>query len=254
MAVFPGLSPAEVDLAGMLKIVAIIGGSTASFYRLLRGGIRPFTAAQLQFVTFAGGAVGGHFLLLFIRAAEGLRRGHHDPTSWNGVTLLGIIAGGGIAGALFLRWRRIPVGATLDLGVVPIPLGLAIGRLGCMIEGCCYGKPTDSWLGVALPGVCGLVQKRFPAQAIASGMNLAVFFALVALDHLAVRRGRLAPGSLVWAFIALHFGQRFILEWIRGTSVQFFAFLTFPQILCGVVVLFAIGALLRINRKTTAAV
>ena len=56
------------------------------------------------------------------------------------------------AGALVLgvyAWRvRAPVARVLDQVAEPISLGLAISRLGCAEAGCCYGYPTDSWLGV----------------------------------------------------------------------------------------------------------
>ena len=166
--------------------------------------------------------------------------------------ILGAIAGGAATGVLFLRWRHLPVGATLDLGVLPVPLGLFFARLGCMFSGCCYGKTTSSWLGVALPGAGGLVQRRFPAQAIASGVNLAVFLILVVLDLRGTRRGRLAPGSLVWSFFALHCFQRFFLEWLRDTSIPVFLSLTVPQILCAVGFVLSVVILVRINRYPVA--
>ena len=38
--------------------------------------------------------------------------------------------------------------AGFPASAVPVPIGLGIGRLGCLMSGCCYGKPTDLWWGI----------------------------------------------------------------------------------------------------------
>jgi len=59
-----------------------------------------------------------------------------------GIVQLALI--GGVAVALvYLRWRRLPVLATLDAVAPAVPLGLAIGRVGCLAAGCCHGAPSS---------------------------------------------------------------------------------------------------------------
>lgn len=61
-----------------------------------------------------------------------------------------------------------------DLAAAPVALGLALGRIGCFLAGCCFGKVTDSCLGVHFPwgsqahrfqireGILGLFQTPLP--------------------------------------------------------------------------------------------
>jgi phosphatidylglycerol:prolipoprotein diacylglycerol transferase len=51
----------------------------------------------------------------------------------------------------YLRRHKQPVGRYLDIMAMGLMLGLAFGRIGCFLNGCCYGKPTDLPWGVRLP-------------------------------------------------------------------------------------------------------
>jgi len=72
---------------------------------------------------------------------------------WNGgLAYYGGLLTGGIAGIAFLRREGFPVGKGLDFVGAVLPVGLFFGRVGCFFGGCCFGKPTDSWLGLSFPG------------------------------------------------------------------------------------------------------
>ncbi len=59
---------------------------------------------------------------------------------------------GGVAGLLAFFWKyRVPLLATADLVAPSLMLGLAIGRIGCLLNGCCYGGPCDLPWGVTFP-------------------------------------------------------------------------------------------------------
>jgi phosphatidylglycerol:prolipoprotein diacylglycerol transferase len=63
-----------------------------------------------------------------------------------------VVLGGIVAGVLYavyaIRKNRFPVLAFLDASLAPVPVAMGIGRLGCLLSGCCYGKPTDLWWGI----------------------------------------------------------------------------------------------------------
>lgn len=59
---------------------------------------------------------------------------------------------GGMAGAIFyMVWKKIPILATFDLFAPGMMLGLAIGRIGCFLNGCCFGGPADVPWAVTFP-------------------------------------------------------------------------------------------------------
>lgn len=52
---------------------------------------------------------------------------------------------------LYLHRRRLPVRRYLDIMAVGLMMGLAFGRIGCLLNGCCFGKPTDLPWGIRFP-------------------------------------------------------------------------------------------------------
>ncbi len=72
-----------------------------------------------------------------------------DPTQ-GGLALLGGLLGF-LAGVIFLYRRNASVGAYLDACVPPLALGLFLGRIGCFLAGCNWGKMTDLPWGVCFP-------------------------------------------------------------------------------------------------------
>lgn len=68
-----------------------------------------------------------------------------------GVVVYGSLIGGMIAATTFLRFSNLDWRKTLDVIAPAMVLGLAIGRIGCLMNGCCYGGVCDSQMGVQFP-------------------------------------------------------------------------------------------------------
>ena len=52
---------------------------------------------------------------------------------------------------LYLRYHKLPIRVYLDILAIALLLALAFGRIGCFLNGCCFGKPTDVPLAVRFP-------------------------------------------------------------------------------------------------------
>lgn len=68
-----------------------------------------------------------------------------------GLVVLGSILGGALGSIVFMIRNKMPVLATFDLMAPAMMLGLAFGRIGCFMNGCCYGGVTDGCCGVVFP-------------------------------------------------------------------------------------------------------
>lgn len=142
--------------------------------------------------------------------------------------------GGLIAAALVLllysRVCRKNLFEITDLVLSVVPLGHAFGRLGCFMHGCCYGKITDSWIGVSFPqkspawweqasATPPLIAQTaleslpvIPTQLIESGANALLFAALFSLYPKRHRRRGLITGCYLICYATL----RFAIEYLRG--------------------------------------
>lgn len=118
------------------------------------------------------------------------------------------IVGGFVGAMLGVWWVKRRLGITGRFGNVLVPgvaLGLAVGRIGCFLSGCCYGRPCGCGWGVDFgDGIA-----RHPTQ-----LYEAVFFlfAFVVVQH---RMPVARPGSLMSGFLAAYFIFRFFGEFLR---------------------------------------
>lgn len=94
-----------------------------------------------------------------------------------------------------------------------VPLAHAFGRIGCFFAGCCYGKPTDSFLGIAFENPLGRAPSGvplFPVQLFEAGINLLLVYFLWYVDKKCPQKRILLPLYLIVYAI-----ERFILEYFR---------------------------------------
>ena len=110
--------------------------------------------------------IGFIFAILFENLYELLESPSTYRWTW-GMTFLGGLLGGVINFILFYlfygRKRDIKILDIMVIAPACITIGHALGRLGCFFDGCCYGKQTDTWIGVKFPN---LPYKVIPTQLI----------------------------------------------------------------------------------------
>ncbi len=137
---------------------------------------------------------------------------------WHG----GMSSHGGFIGValaliLFTRQHRISLLALTDILVVPIAIGLALGRLGNLINGELYGEVTGLPWGMLFPGVEGL---RHPTQIYAIFKDLLLaFLCFRHLKFTSVRKEKF--GSTTALFLMLYAVFRFIVEIFRDQPYEY---------------------------------
>lgn len=139
----------------------------------------------------------------------------------DGKTIVGAIAGGFLAVELTKRHLGITA-RTGDAYSVALPLGAAIGRIGCAFAGCCFGRPTDLPIAVHLDGV-----GRHPSALYESAM----LFAIAAFQVLDRDRPRPDGERFRRSLIAMA-AARFVAEAFRGDATFHVGYLTVIQWLC----------------------
>jgi phosphatidylglycerol---prolipoprotein diacylglyceryl transferase len=179
--------------------------------------------SDLAMWIIAGGVIGAR--VAYVLAHWEIYRA--DPVSVfalreGGLVFYGGALGGVLAVALFARRRNLPLGRLGDYAVSGLPLGHAIGRLGCFTRGCCYGAPCPEcdW-SVVVEGVA-----RHPVQLYEAAANGLVYAALVAI---VLRAGPRRPGLTVAAYGVLYGGVRFFMEFLRGDERLVWAGLNLAQ-------------------------
>ena len=157
-----------------------------------------------------------------------------------GIVFYGGLIGGLLGAMLGTKIAKCRFGDILNSVVPFIPLGHAIGRVGCVMAGCCHGKQYDGFLAIHYPrSVLGVSPEQgyFPVQPLESLFNLIIFGTLLLIARKA-KRGV----TLLGAYLSMYAVARFILEFFRGDESRgiYFGVSLSQWISFG---LFAVGAL-----------
>lgn len=155
-----------------------------------------------------------------------------DPLSIVRVDQGGLIFYGGFVAAtaaviLFARRHKMPMASLFDFVVTSVPLAHALGRIGCFLNGCCFGSCTSvaahvqfpqhsiPWYSQLRDGVidnsAACSHPVHPVQLYEAAFNFLVYGVVVWLF-----RRRLRPGMVTGVYLVLYAIGRFSLEFMRG--------------------------------------
>ncbi len=141
---------------------------------------------------------------------------------------------------IWTKCHKIDFIRVLDLMAAALVFGHAFGRVGCFLNGCCYGKVTDCALGVVYPKTTAPVfmdgLARYPIQLFETAENIIVLFLLLAV----LKKGK--RGTTMAAYFVLYGILRFVNEFFRGDNYHYFDLFTIAQLIG--IVLVPAGALL----------
>jgi phosphatidylglycerol:prolipoprotein diacylglycerol transferase len=190
----------------------------------------------LQGVTLLGAILGAKVSVLF--------GDYHWPWTavpnwrqvlWSGRSLTGAL----IFGFLFAETAKPMIGYKMppnDRFATLLPFTIGIGRIGCLMAGCCGGLPHDGWC--ALRGADGV--SRYPTQVFEI-----VFQFTVGLLFVLMLKRQMLFGRLFSLYLVVYGAFRFLTEFIRDTP-KFFGGLSGYQVLA--ILMMLLGAAFLVKR------
>lgn len=139
-----------------------------------------------------------------------------------GLSYLGIVVFGYIFSYYYWKKRGNLFYKVADIASIPLSLGWGIGRIGCTLNGCCYGKPT----GLPFPFSITFTNpesfapvgiSRYPTQPILSILGFITFFVLLRL-----RKKIKVDGAIFSLFLVFYSISTFFVEFLRGDHTPIF--------------------------------
>jgi len=200
---------------GIMVLVGVVVGWVTTVHRARRHGFDPDHVTELVPWIVIGGLAGARLFFVILFWKEYFA----DAPLWEifminhgGLVFYGGVIGGVIAGLTLVRKRRLPVWQTADLVVPGVAIGYALGRIGCFLNGCCFGRPCDLPWAVRFPDwhASGGLPVH-PVQLYEFGWALLAYFFL---EWLYKRRE--FEGQVTGAFILIYSVCRFGTEMFRG--------------------------------------
>ena len=206
------IGPLTIHTYGAVVALAFLTGFLLLSAEARRKNFYPDKILDIELVILVFGMIGARILHVLVNFDFYARNPLDILMIWRG----GVAFYGGLIMAIAASWifilkNRMPFLKTADFIIPYIALGHAIGRIGCFLNGCCFGKPAAAmWPGVVFPndGVF-----RHPTQIYASCALLFIFVIL----KIAGEKPH-ADGSVFVLYLVLFGVQRFLIDFLRGDN------------------------------------
>jgi phosphatidylglycerol:prolipoprotein diacylglycerol transferase len=207
---------------GVMLAVAFLIGIIWARKRAARAGIPPDHVIDISFIVLISSIVGSRFFYVIFHLDEFADNLFDivNPFQGGTVGIFGLSMGGGIVLAiisafLFLIIKRLKPWGIFDAMMPMFALGVGITRIGCFLNGCCYGLPTDSRLGVIFPPDSGAGfhfpdTPLLPVQLYSSLAGFAILLIVLWSE-----RFKKFDGHSFWLTIALYAVWRFVIDFYR---------------------------------------
>lgn len=251
----------EITTFGLMMFLAFVAAGWVLSRQFRRYGLSEDSASSIVMAAAIGGIVGAkiYYAILF--------RDWHLLFTRAGLVWYGGLIGGFLACTLYLRMQKIDFLTAADGAAPALAIGYCLGRIGCFLVGDDYGRPTNSWVGIAFPkgsppttaeelrnfGVTvdpslapDTILKVHPTQLYESAAALVMFFILMRVARTPHRRGR-----IFGLFLVLMGIERFLVEIVRAKDDRFLGPFTIAQLIS--VLLVIAGAWLAARRDRTIA-
>jgi len=229
------IGPFTLYSYGLCVAIAFLISTVFILRDAKKNGFKQADILDCLIMVFLSGLIGGRLLYVLINA------GYYFDCPLRilmfyegGLAFQGALVGAVVSGVVVTRVKKLSFRKVADLIVPYMALGQAIGRIGCFLNGCCYGKVISFGPAVTFPGDAAA---RMPVQ-LYSSFILFLFF----LFLLKIRKKHFFDGCVFALYLAVYGIFRFFMDFLRGDELSVFFGIKLSQIigagtfLCGVLI------------------
>ncbi|MDD2751680.1 MAG: prolipoprotein diacylglyceryl transferase [Candidatus Omnitrophica bacterium] len=222
------IGPFTIYSYGLMLAIAFVIGSGLAGIEAKKRNINPEVILNLCFLALVSGIIGARLFYVlenyrfYFKYPGEIFILQHGGLSWFGGLILGFLAS-----LLYMRKKKLSVYQILDLLAPFVALGQAFGRVGCLLNGCCFGKT----------GV--------PVQIYSSAILLGIFLILRLLQDRPHKEG-----EIFFSYLLLYSLKRFFIEFWRIDNPIVFWNLTLFQLLSIGLFFLALIKLVSLKRKS----
>jgi phosphatidylglycerol:prolipoprotein diacylglycerol transferase len=217
------IGPLAIRTYGFLLALAFVSGIWFSARRAKKSGLGIDWIPDLSLIILISAIVGSRFFYVIYHLEEfqGRILDMINPIQSTGeIGIGGLSMFGGlvlaiICGIVYVHIKKLNVWRIADMVAPSIMLGLGIARIGCFLNGCCFGLPSESCLAVVFPynspaGYMYPDTSIFPIQLVASLGGFLIFGLLLLLEKF-----KSFDGFTFWLMLMLYSMARFTIDFFR---------------------------------------
>lgn len=230
---------------GLMMFLSFVVGAWVMSKQFAKRDMDPELAWDMLLWIALGGILGAKLYYIGLNLDDLAANPLRELTNRGGLVWYGGFIGGVAAFYWQVRKRNLPLAMTFDATAPALAIAYAIGRVGCFLVGDDYGRPTDSWVGIAFPegyppstaGYFRSIGTEIAAQipdtavlAVHPTQLYEVALAMVMFAILWKLSGKLRPGRLFAVYMVMYAVERFMIEFVRAKTDFVLLGLTTSQI------------------------
>lgn len=233
---------------GLMIAIGILACIYMATYRAKKYDLDPEAIMDIAIWGVLAGFAGSKLLYVIVEFKDFVK----DPLALlgsEGFVVYGGIIAGVLAAIFYCKKKNLVFMEYFDLAAPSIALAQGCGRIGCFLAGCCYGRETDSFLGVVFPqgGLAPSGVKLLPTQLISSAGDFLIMAVLLWFN----KRNK-CTGNVGVLYMVLYGTGRFLIEFLRSDDRGGFGALSTSQWISLVIV--ALAVVLFVQNKKRCAV
>jgi phosphatidylglycerol:prolipoprotein diacylglycerol transferase len=190
--------------------------------RAIKAGISPDTVVDLSFVVLIASIVGSRFFYVIYHLDEfgdnlldTINPFQDGSVGISGLSMMGGVVLALVAAALFFKIKKINPWPVCDAMMPMFALGLGIARIGCFLNGCCYGLPVHDHFGLVFPpeSAAGYHYPGIPlipTQLYSALAGIAILYIVLLSEKI-----KKFDGHSFWLTLGLYGLWRFIIDFFR---------------------------------------
>lgn len=208
------IGPITIRGYGLMIGLGIVAALILGEYRAKKKGLDAEAIYGMTFFAVVMGFAAAKVLFILTQW-ENFLKNPRAYLSFEGFVVFGGIIGAIIALYFYCKVKKLDLLVYLDLMAPSVALAQAFGRGGCFLAGCCYGRETDSWLGVVFTHSAYAPNgvKLLPTQLFMSAGDF-----LLMLILLWYSRKERMKGRTTMLYLILYSLGRFALEFLRNDN------------------------------------
>ncbi len=231
---------------GLMIALGLLSGYLIAEKRAEKKGFDSEQLLNLFFACMIGCIIGAKLLYVIVEWKTFLENPMILLDLENGFVIYGGLIGGVMGGYYYCRIMNLSFLDYFELFVPSLAFAQGIGRIGCFLAGCCYGKETDAWYGIAFQNslIAPNHVKLIPTQLISSAFDL-----ILAAFLLYIASKKPKQGILLAIYMLCYSLARFFIEFLRNDERGFWGVFSTSQLISIIIFVLALFFLRKIEKN-----
>lgn len=231
------IGPLAIYWYGIFAALGFIAATSLLYLNRKYADITTDNVSDITFLAIISGVLGARlFYIVQFWSYFRYRPGEIIRIDHGGLVFYGGFICASTAIYIYCKKKKITISRVLDILAPSLALGHGLGRIGCFMNGCCYGKPSEVFCGVRFPEG-SLSSQQYPGALLHPVQLYEAIFNFILAFILCFFLRKFKPGQTAASYFIIYGSGRFLIELFRGDHKDFILKLFTPAQFIGLFII-----------------